>query len=859
MALLKSLIPSPFAAAVDIETNGGTLVNFTDGNVVVGRSGNAALITGNQYFRYPCLNNFNFVKGAIRVWIKPTLDYRRLPLATSYLFAADWNVAINMYLRFESQATNGINTLDLYWGTHARSTEPYYGIMSIVPDTWNLIEVYWDLSNDVVADNFVLMRVNDKYSDKTTGHAKVTPGDATGNLFIGVNKGGAYSLTGVIDSFDIYSDPTDIMLVSPFPQSWWDRADYAGSLATLESLYADGDGFCKNWQTNVVNPTDCPLLGAGIEPTKDLIFFKRPHLQHVYPGYVPTEADIAGPYTWKGAAGEIETLFFNAYSRLALTNVVLTRSAFTGPGTIPAANVDIRVVYNWFQGGPDAETTKTGVPAYVGELLLKTDTYQLEADPLLTQWECPTLTASNQVDTVFAAGPAKQFCLIIDVPSDAVPGVYTGTVNLVSAPELVDETLTISFEVLPFALKTPSGMCFAAGTSLAGDTWYADPARMNLDIMAIFQSNMQEAKRLGFNCVYLSSDAEGEDDYWQRIDPTKSWLDWQKLKIDICASVGIERIFLRGTQAGYDNPLNQEEIEARYTQELVDYMIAAGYAPEFYGIDELGAASFSYQAAISTRLHSLEGNCKCYVTTSHLAFEAYNASYPVETDHVACVDGIILSRNSEYPSGSWNGYWAARQAGALSRPDGVNLDSIYWQSRDGDSRYHRQYMGFFPYLAGANSVTPLSIKATMRDFTDFDRALYRAYGFIYPAIDEADNPAPIPTFQGQAVREGVRDLKYLTTWQYYYDRVKTAYPNQASDSQDAITAILANYKDVVATSHKAGVIRDEADWDTDREAIIAQINYLRGYDSATTGRRSVIGGVITAMFRRFRKIGGVSQ
>lgn len=830
MALLKSLIPSPFTLASHVTDNGGTLVNFVDANVV----DSAARFTSNAAVTYP-VANFNFEKGAIRVRLKVNTDWRLMPETpndAAYILRVPITATRYFGLNLAASPTNAFNGLRAIWYDNGivpvlnryyyTTPEPYWGIMGWTPNTWHDIWLYWDFT--LVGAGFVLVRVDDHYRDMETDLSVVSAvePDGSAKIYMGNHTALSLPLIGNISKLDIYDDPFSAIdgftLPSPVPQNFFDPTDWAASMVSLESLYADGDGYCKLWQTNADNSTDCLLLGAGIEEGEALIWFKKANLKHVYPGYVPTETDIANAFTWKGTKGEIEGLLFNAYSREDLSNVVVTRSALvSSEDTIPTDNIKLKLVYNWFQGGPDAETVGYNVPTYVGELLLNDDSYQLEADPALGQFVCPEIPLSDQVDMTFAAGTSRQFCLIIDVPSDAVPGIYTGTVTLAS-DELDDQVLTYTFEVLPFVLQdTDKKLIASLGTN--GTTWYAAPSKMDLDWLAIFTRELQEIKSLGFNVVQITATDDGDSNSWDDIGITDWWTIVQ-LKIDACVTAGIENIILRTTSS-----TDSETIAARHSETVGNYLTSKGYQKWFYGVDELGSGSYATQALYSAAVHTIGG--KIFTTLAKTSFDAYDSLYPTPFDP-ACLDGTILVRSSTLDGTLW-GYFAARQAGTeVPNPD-LYLDSFYWQGRDGDARYHRYYIGFFTHLADLNSAFPQGSVADMLNWNDFNRypTKYRAYGFFYPAVDAAGDPNPISTFQGLAIREGVRDLKYLATWQYYYNQAVVSYPSETSDSYDAIQAILAYYKDVVATRNLAGMRVSEEDWDSHRELIIAEINTLR--------------------------------
>ena len=185
--------------------------------------------------------------------------------------------------------------------------------------------------------------------------------------------------------------------------------------------------------------------------------------------------------------GEYEPASFVLYPGRDIKSLRLEATALVlNKGIIPASNIDIKVVKCWYQAGgawftvgaPKNPKKKVLVP----ELLLKDDSLvkvdyekkenylklkypegekyvwisKAEISPLdwPTPEEFPVKDSSSFLPVDISANTNKQFWLTVKVPEDAVPGIYTGKINL-STPKESLTTLTLRLRVLPFKLSKP--------------------------------------------------------------------------------------------------------------------------------------------------------------------------------------------------------------------------------------------------------------------------------------------------------------------------------------------------------------------------------------------------------------------
>lgn len=212
--------------------------------------------------------------------------------------------------------------------------------------------------------------------------------------------------------------------------------------------------------------------------------------------FLPTDNPMRGrpqtTVTASGARGEYEPISIGLRAVGSdVNNIVLVPTALTnGRNTIPAANIDIKVVKVWYQ----AQTTATwngGAKLGAGdftqnlypELLLNNDafirvntgagtneilqdiagvpTYVIinAAAEYTPPWTQPTEAAFNIYDAAtlqpfsVANGTNKQIWVTIKVPNDIPGGLYTGTIA-VSSDGGSHGNITIQFRVHTFDLLT---------------------------------------------------------------------------------------------------------------------------------------------------------------------------------------------------------------------------------------------------------------------------------------------------------------------------------------------------------------------------------------------------------------------
>jgi len=824
---VKPIFSESFHSFDSIKANGGT---YDDITLVKGRSGAGVLIQGRGKLVYPAASHINFSRGTIEFWLKPNWD-GRFDLGTPKYLVTIYDgtnfqtsphtltIPIIAYSAKHNQRIQNIFTPAFgYRGNKScflQSAEPFT-VMKWQPGEWHKVTLFWDFTLPDNADGTHNSYLVAKLDDTYTPCKKVAPMGADGfapdgKIILGQHQSPGYPAEAVIAELKIYD--RSLLPVVPFPEYQFNPAN-PDSMAPFLKLFAN-DGFCENFKTYNAQPADCPKLSDAIKPDQNVLFFQRPAFEQVFENYVPQSTEINNQFNYQAPPGEFETIFFNVYSRLDLNNVVVTCSDFQGPkGTIPKANLDLRVVKNWFQAGRGPGTVAEPLPVYVPELLLHNDQIPLDTDPTLSQFKVPSLPLLDHVETKIRRYTSRQFAMIVKVPEGTPAGVYSSTITL-SSPNISSQMITLNLEVLPFALRDTDKI-YALTYSLDPDTFYAK--RMGLDVFNIMKNDLADMRNHGFNGIVLCDVNDGPA---YRNYGSLPFLEVEKRKIDAAALAGLKRIVIyTGTRPA---TMSQE-----ITPQLRDLMLSRGFEPWFFGVDEFGDNKSPYgdhqkttiqeQIDKSRLIHSLGAKVICATDE--------NGSDRLDNPH----DNVYAS----FPAGTYepldgvihiicdDKYFTDLMAGRVKK-NPKKFESYYWQNRDENPQTNRYYYGYFLWNTGLDGAYPTVYKAiAYNEFNWKDpKRRFRACGTTYASVQ-----GPVPTFEWEATREGIKDGKFLATWEYYKDKAAKINPVLAHQSEETIDNILEHYRDRFPTTNPALYRNSMAQYEADRKTIINEITKL---------------------------------
>jgi len=192
--------------------------------------------------------------------------------------------------------------------------------------------------------------------------------------------------------------------------------------------------------------------------------------EHILPDTIISDEYLSETINIKGSPGEIVPATFTIKSNED-KSIVVSEPDLQG---IP---VDIRVVKCWYQAGHELSGATIDTIELLPELLIKDDslialdignqnnyvkrtdgtylmiserTYEWNpASPTIDEFPVQDSDTLQPIDLV--AGENKQLWITVKIPSDAVPGTYSGVISIGTEAQV-----TISLTVLPIVFFTPS-------------------------------------------------------------------------------------------------------------------------------------------------------------------------------------------------------------------------------------------------------------------------------------------------------------------------------------------------------------------------------------------------------------------
>ncbi len=189
---------------------------------------------------------------------------------------------------------------------------------------------------------------------------------------------------------------------------------------------------------NIPFEDDSPIpMAKEDEKERGFILFSRPIVQPVYKKYHPRDYERITELTTFATKGEFEPLTFSIYPLRDMKNFRVIFSDLKSENSIIGQeNIDVRLVTNWNMRYPryTSKNTYRAVP----ELLEKV-----------------TVNSFNKGDN-------QRYWITVEVPEDAIPGIYTGSVMLFD--DVVDNAILmpVKFRVLPYKLKKDPNKHFSA-------------------------------------------------------------------------------------------------------------------------------------------------------------------------------------------------------------------------------------------------------------------------------------------------------------------------------------------------------------------------------------------------------------
>jgi len=559
------------------------------------------------------------------------------------------------------------------------------------------------------------------------------------------------------------------------------------NIAYLQKLESTGD-----------DEADSPLVYV-VKPIANPHQWIRPHDTLVL-GRLSDEINV------RACPGEYEPASFVVRPPREIKALTASVSDLRGDnGLIPSSAVDVRVVKCWYQAGSAGfgHDQRKDEKVLVPELLLKDDSlvkvdvdeqenhlklrfddgdkYIWISDP--TPPKSPTVHPSPEEFPVrdarelqpidVAARSNKQFWLTIRVPEDTEAGEYKGTIYLKAGGTTLRK-ISLTVDVLPFKLLPPY---YSSSVYYDG---YPDPADRG-SISGFqktsdqYKAEMRNLVAHGVSCPVIPTRFRREAD--DRVyDETQL-----RAVLEIRRDLGMlgRPIYLGGflwqaldlkqpkLVTTIDLTAERKERLQHVVRQILDLAKAHGATDVyFYGLDEGKGDRLTCQREAWQAIHEAGG--KLFVA----GYTGSNFGPMGDIQDLLVCAGV--------PSREEAAKWHSRghKIWCYANPQGGLENAEIYRRNFGLVLWKNNYDG---------AATWIYQSTAGNTWNDFDSPSARDYNFVYPTVDGV-----IDTIQWEGYREGVDDVRYITTLQAAIRRATTRQHGEKAESVRAAQRFLEN-------------------------------------------------------------------
>lgn len=445
-------------------------------------------------------------------------------------------------------------------------------------------------------------------------------------------------------------------------------------------------------------------------------------LQHFPYSPVHQQQVIKDLSAW-GTPGETVALSFSLESQEPLTGIEISVSDLTGKtGKIPTSQIELYCVKVWQQAGVGVYQSE---PFSVGELLLKDDSVSLEDGYNGTFYTPPKVRLTGNPIISLESKFPKQIFLSLVIPQTAPPGWYQGRVRMETADKSSECELAITLEVLPFQLAAAEhilSIWYKGTLDPNRPQHYVTPETMRYQLQDIWDHGFRSISLNEFDHV-LAQQA-----------------------VDIAESIGFDQYVVY--YPWY--PADADKLRYR------------SLTPLYYVSDEIDAYGNQF---IEYHIHNFR-RAKAFggLTLASLIDESFAKRFwdPNDIGHPPDLLSYSMPASKKY-------FFFAAQFPELRKQDAY----YYWLTHMEKPNVHRVMAGFYLWKSQAKGIFPYAYQHLPRQpfspFNDFDEwePDFHLNNILKPFKDHMTTyPAQngvIPTLQWEGLREGITDLRYLTT------------------------------------------------------------------------------------------------
>ena len=529
------------------------------------------------------------------------------------------------------------------------------------------------------------------------------------------------------------------------------------------------------------------------------------------PKTINIPGDISDTLSVVSAPGEYEPASFVLQTEENIKGLRLevTDLETNGDKVISRSNIDIKVVKCWYQDEGEGYQKRTpvveiysplgfcGEKVLVPELLLhddsliKVDTERKQNYLKKSKGEYVIISSERKGEGVsgFSAIPVKdspsllpvdirektnkQFWITVYVAEDAVAGRYEGQIKLISKEKLIG-TLFLKLKVLPFKLSKPYYI---------SSIYYRSPDKQ------FYKAKFGEQFRKELKDLFIHGVT---DVMCPSSELLKEFLECRK-------AMGVDgrTLFYCGENPG--NPTAPKELERvkSKVKETIEFVKPYGIKEVyFYGIDEAKGERLKSQTPVWEAVHKAGGKI----------FVAGYSTKGIPPGNFALVGDIQdLLVCAWYPS---------REEAAKWHSKGHKI--LCYANPQGGAEQPQTYRGNYGLLLWQYDYDGAMTWCYHTNWGDFCRQdSYKQFNMVYPTIDGVIN-----TLQWEGYREGVDDIKYLTT---LFKAIEKANKSKSRKIQKAISEAETYLKQL----KDSDINKTRRDLDTTRLEIVNYILKLK--------------------------------
>lgn len=494
-------------------------------------------------------------------------------------------------------------------------------------------------------------------------------------------------------------------------------------------------------------PVNTALLAQVQRGDLDYIAYTVPNVtgngERILPGSVPLLGENSNMLSMRSCRGEYEPASFALHAYRHVGEVRVRVSPLKGhKGVIPAAHVDVRLVKCWYQHGVECVGGLHRKVLTPELLLYDNDLVQVDYVGRMTIFGDPRerRDAKHLLPVNVPAGTTQQFWVTVHVPEDAEPGLYTGTIK-VALGNAAPQWLTLKVTVLPFNLADPSLLyaIYHYGHLNDGEptTGFSEQTPAQL---AAHYTNM---KAHGISCPEI-----------------RAPFDEEKLtrmfEIREQAGLDMKTLLYTGIGVGRTEPEDIPALQARLTQ-FMDFARGFGFEDiYFYGQDEATGERLKAERPAWEAAH--EVGAKIWVSCGPDFYPLVGDLLDMPNIHGSVAHNVEDIHQFGY-----------KMLNYMNPQCGTERADVY-----------RQNYGLYLWKTGFDGACDFAYQvdfgtggwlneAGWDDFNTDPSQRYRDHNMIYSTLDGV-----IDTIQWEGFREGVDDVRYLTTLQNLIERAKAS-------------------------------------------------------------------------------------